>query len=171
MRTRLLDAQDWSTWRDIRLRALAESPSAFGSTYHRELAFTEDIWRSRLEDPDQVAVLAIDGSAPAGLPVGMAAGYPDEPGLLHVVAMWVDPKARGQRVAHLLLTALDEWAATHHRGLHLDVNITNRAARRSYERFGFVGTGETRPLREGSPESVERMVLPARRLTGTPGSR
>ena len=39
------------------------------------------------------------------------------------------------------------------------MNIANTAARRSYERYGFRGTRETRPLREGSAEVVERMVL------------
>ena len=42
------------------------------------------------------------------------------------------------------------------------MNIANTAARRSYERYGFRGTGETRALREGSAEVVERMVLPGR---------
>jgi ribosomal protein S18 acetylase RimI-like enzyme len=43
--------------------------------------------------------------------------------------------------------------------VHLDVETTNRGARRLYERLGFVATGETRPLRDGSPYHVERMVL------------
>ena len=42
--------------------------------------------------------------------------------------------------------------------LHLDVNTTNAGARALYERAGYVATGETRPLRDGSDERVERMV-------------
>ena len=43
--------------------------------------------------------------------------------------------------------------------LHLDVATGNAVARRSYERYGFVATGETRPIRDGSADRVERMVL------------
>ena len=38
---RVVDGDDWRTWREIRLRALRDSPSAFGSTYAREEALTE----------------------------------------------------------------------------------------------------------------------------------
>jgi GNAT superfamily N-acetyltransferase len=152
---RVLGADDWAAWRDLRLRALVESPSAFGATYAHERDFTPDVWREQVGDPDGVCVLAeCDGA-----PVGLTGGFRDLPGLLHVVAMWVDPAARGQRVAHLLLGAVETWAGDRGLGLHLDVNTANEPARRSYERYGFVGTGRTRPLRAGSAEVVEQMVL------------
>ena len=161
----MVGGDDWPAWREIRLRALLDSPSAFGSTYAREIGFAESDWRRRLEEPDAVSVLVLDD----GRPVGMGGAYQDQPGWLHVVAMWVDPVARGRGVAHLLLRALEGWAAERGLGLHLDVNTANAVARRFYERYGFVGTGETRPLREGAAEVKERMVLS--RLSGTPGSR
>lgn len=167
MDVRVLGGDDWPAWRCIRLEALRESPEAFGSTYARERAFTEELWRSRLEDPHAVSVLAspdgpaagtADASA-AGMAAGMAAGLQDLPGLLHVVAMWVDPACRGRGVSHSLLSAIESWADTRRLSLHLDVSIVNLAARHSYERFGFVPTGETSPLRVGSKDLKERMVL------------
>jgi ribosomal protein S18 acetylase RimI-like enzyme len=135
--------------------ALQDSPAAFGSTYRRELGHSEQDWRAGLEDPDRVAVLAsLDGRT-----VGIAGGYPDRPGLLHVVAMWVDPSVRGRGIAHRLLDALAGQAAGRDRTLHLDVALSNPSARRSYQRYGFVATGETRPLRPGSADLVERMLL------------
>ena len=102
-----------------------------------------------------VRVLAeVDGAL-----AGLAGGYPDLPGLLHVVAMWVDPAVRGRRVAAALLASVDAWAAERGTRLHLDVTTTNAAARRAYERYGFVGTGQSRPLRDGAAEVVERLVL------------
>ena len=151
---RVVTAEDWASWRDLRLRALADSPSAFGSTLEREQAFTRDDWVSRLTSPDGVALLAwLDH-----VPVGMGAGFQDLPGLLHVVAMWTDPAYRGRGVGSAVLTALEEWATTRGLRLHLDVNVANPGARALYERAGYVGTGETRPLREGSDERIERMV-------------
>lgn len=151
---REVGGEDWPTWREIRLRALADSPSAFGSTYTREVAFTEQDWRRRLAGDGVCVLVEVDG-----LPVGMGGGFRDLPGYLHVVAMWVDPAHRGRGVGHAVLRRVEVWARRRGLRLHLDVNTTNAAARRSYERFGFAVTGETRPLREGSDEMVERMVL------------
>ena len=152
---RAAEPVDWATWRDLRLQALQDSPSAFGSTYERERAFDETTWRERVQGRDGVSVLAwLDGTA-----VGMGGGFRDLPGFLHVVAMWTDPAHRGLGVGAAVLRALEAWAAPRDLRLHLDVNVANPGARALYERCGYVATGETRPLREGSPESVERMVL------------
>jgi len=152
---RVATGDDWPVWRDLRLRALRESPDAFGSTAAREEAFTEPDWRARLEEPGTVAVL-VEGD---GAAVAMGAAYPDLPGLLHVVAMWTDPAFRGRGLAGTVLAAIEEWAAARGLGLHLDVNVANPTARAAYERYGFSGTGETRPLRDGSDQLVERLVL------------
>ena len=153
--TRRLGPEDWRSWREIRLRALQDSPSAFGSTYASERSRPEAFWRERLSNPDNVAVLAESAARSAG----MAGGFRDLPGLLHVVAMWVDPGHRRHGVAHLVLDSVRDWGRDRGLRLHLDVETTNEAARRCYERYGFVATGETRPIREGSPDLVERMAL------------
>ena len=152
---RMLGSDDWRAWRAMRLQALQESPAAFGSTYAHEQHQPESFWRQRLGDPGSVSVLAGSGSRP----VGMGCGVPDLPGLLHVVAMWVDPAARRQGVAHAVLDVLRDRAAARDLLLQLDVETTNAAARRCYEAYGFVATGETRPIRKGSADVVERMVL------------
>lgn len=152
---RLVDADAWRTWRDIRLRALVDAPAAFGSTYEREAAFGEAEYRARL-GPSGPAVLGwADGTA-----VGMGAGYQDVEGWLHVVAMWVDPCWRGRQVGRGILEQIVGWASEHGLRSHLDVTLGNDAARRLYEDFGFVGTGCTEPLRPGSSYTIERMVLP-----------
>ena len=154
MRTRLLTTDDWALWRDIRLRALQDSPSAFGSTYEREQRFTEQTWRERLDDPEVASVMVEQD----GRPTAMGAGVPEPPADLHVVAMWVDPGRRGHGLAGEVLRALAAHAGERGLRLRLDVNTTNTAAIRCYERFGFVPTGATTPMREGSAELKMRMV-------------
>ena len=39
------------------------------------------------------------------------------------------------------------------------MNVTNAGARAAYERYGFVGTGQLEPLRPGSDQQIELMVL------------
>ena len=152
---RLVGEESWQLWRDIRLRALQESPLAFGSTYDREAAFTEADWRGRLGG-DGPAVLGFDGDEA----VGLAAGFSDLPGWLHVVAMWVDPDWRGHGIGRRLLDAVVRWAGERGLRCHLDVALGNDAARHLYEAYGFVATGQTEPLREGSAHLIERMTLP-----------
>ncbi len=163
---RLTTVADWAVWRDLRLRSLRDSPGAFGSTYAREAAFTEDDWRDRARGPAPGPGLEVEARGPAVLawvgdePVGMGAGYSDLPGWLHVVAMWTDPAWRGRRVGDAVVGFLVDWAGGRGLRVHLDVETGNAGARRLYERCGFTGTGETRPLRERSAHRCERMVLP-----------
>ena len=82
-------------------------------------------------------------------------GLFDDDDVVHVWGMWTDPAHRGRGHARRILDALiapDVEAV-------LDVNVTNGAARAAYERYGFVGTGETEPLRPGSDQRMELMVL------------
>jgi len=162
LEARVLTAADWEAWRDLRLRSLADSPNAYGSTLEREQAFTEADWRGRVAawtDPgDDVAGPAVLVHAD-GEPVGIGGGYRDEPGMLHVVAMWTDPAWRGRGVGRLVLDTLRAWADEHGLRLHLDVEASNHGARRLYERYGFEATGASRPLRPGSTYSCAHLVL------------
>jgi hypothetical protein len=66
---RRLSPDDWLLWREVRLRALEDSPDAFGATLSEWGAAGEDRWRSRLGTVpfNVVAVLGDD-------PVGQASG-------------------------------------------------------------------------------------------------
>lgn len=162
LRARLATAEDWPTWRELRLRSLADSPEAYGSTLELEQGFTEAQWRGRVagwRDPEnQVSGPAVLAYADDGA-VGMGGGYRDEPGMLHVVAMWTDPAWRGNGVGRLVLDTLRGWAEERGLTLHLDVAATNPDARRLYERYGFEPTGHTKPLRPGATTTCDRLVL------------
>ena len=151
-----IGGDDWERWRGIRLRALQDAPDAFGSTYERESAFVERDFRSRL-GVGGPAFLAVAGDEP----VGLGAGFQDLEGWLLVVAMWVDPGWRGRGIGQRVLDAIVGWAREHGLRVHLHVQAENGAARRLYERYGFMPTGETDALRPGSALTIERLVLPS----------
>ena len=135
---------DWEQMRDVRLAALAEAPSAFGSSYAREAAFTEEQWRGRISERSVTFFARVDsaGSAPAGL-----AGVYVEDGTANLVSMWVRPPARGLGVGKALIEAAAAWAkARGFAALFLWVTEPNTSARRLYEQCGFTPTGERQPL-------------------------
>ncbi|WP_242658144.1 GNAT family N-acetyltransferase [Klenkia brasiliensis] len=86
--------------RDVRLRALAADPDAFGPTLDGERDLAADRWRER------VTGAAWFLSHPLGL---VGATREDDDAVLS--GMWVSPTARGQGVGRLLVGAVDAWAA------------------------------------------------------------
>jgi GNAT superfamily N-acetyltransferase len=136
---------DWETLRDIRLAALRDAPDAFGSTYAEQVEFTKEDWLNRIAR--STTFLAYVGEA-ATQPVGIAGGYQEHPGVVELISMWVDPRARGRGVGEALITQVTDWARTQDEAatLHLWVTEINKAARRLYERCGFMPTGERQQL-------------------------
>jgi GNAT superfamily N-acetyltransferase len=135
---------DWELMRDVRLAALAEAPYAFGSSYAREVAFTEAQWRGRFSERS-VAFFAYDESDDA-TPAGLAGVYAPE-STADLVSMWVRPGFRGSGVGEALIEATAAWAKAHSFAtLFLWVTESNAPARRLYTRCGFTPTGETQPL-------------------------
>jgi ribosomal protein S18 acetylase RimI-like enzyme len=151
---------DWRRVRDVRLRALAADPSAFGSSLKREQGFDEQRWRSW--PATSAVLLAIDPDV-ADHPVGMAtlrafAGDENADGELN--AMWVEPERRGTGLGELLLqAALAAATAGGYRSVRLWVTDGNLGARTLYERAGFRRTGRTEPLLSDPQLAVHEYLL------------
>jgi ribosomal protein S18 acetylase RimI-like enzyme len=129
---------DEAALRDVRLQALRDAPEAFGSTLERELARTTEDWR-RWMAPGATFLFYDSGTA-RGLVAG--ARREDDPSVVQLMAMWVDPALRGSGAADTLVTALVAWAAAEGaRSVSLRVVKTNERARRLYERLGFGTAG------------------------------
>ena len=155
---RELTADDWATWRDLRLAALAEAPYAFGSRLADWQQAPEERWRDRLSIPASYNVLAeLDGR-----PVGMASGIPaeDEPDAVELISMWVSPDARGRQVGDRLVAAIADWGRRVGAGrLVLAVAADNPCATALYHRHGFVETGAPpRPMGEGDSARCELVM-------------
>lgn len=147
------------THRAVRLAMLLDTPLAFGSTFAREVALTDEQWRDRMQDSH--GWMAFDG----GLPVGSVTLFqaPDQPkDEAYLVGMWVAAHARGRGVADALVAALvDDARASGLRRLVLDVGADNTRAAGFYQRAGFVATGRTGllPHAEGVPEFEMELLL------------
>jgi GNAT superfamily N-acetyltransferase len=163
---RRIEPDEWKLLREVRLAALADAPSAFGSTYAREAGFAEDVWRDRIANAG--FFLAFDGAEPVGLAAGRR-DFAAPPTQRELVSMWVSRTARGRRIAGMLVEAVAAWARADGAGeLSLWVVIDNGAARRAYERLGFVANGIRQPVVPDEPDRVEEqmlLTLPADRPT------
>ena len=138
--------EEWQVLRDIRLAALRDTPSAFGSTYAQALQLADQDWRNRAAAGS--SFLAYLPEVSTTEPVGLAAGYLETPGTAELVSMWVSSQARGRGIGEALIARVAQWAGEQPetRTLHLWVTESNKPACRLYERCGFAPTGERQPL-------------------------
>jgi len=164
MQIRRIRPDEWRELRDLRLRALRDTPDAFGSTYEREAAEPEQAWRDWAADGaeggSQFWAFALDETS--GRVGGMALGsrHWQVEDAIGVFSMWVDPALRGRGLGRRLVEAVVGWARTTERPrVVLSVNETNATAIRLYERCGFTPTGTRHPIREDSPITAISMAL------------
>jgi GNAT superfamily N-acetyltransferase len=157
---RRLDPSEWSEYRDLRLRALQDSPDAFATTYADARARPDAEWRRRLANIEPTRDLPLVAETASGF-VGMAWAVADREGdAAHLYQMWVAPELRGGGVGRRLLDAAVEWARSRRvRRIILGVTCGNSAARRLYESAGFAADGAPEPLRPSSTLTVQSMAL------------
>ncbi len=150
---------EWRTYRDLRLRALADAPEAFGATLADEHRRSEEEWRTRLASSPSVDLPLL--AEVGGLPVGLAWGRIETPpDTAHVYQMWVEPAYRRMGIGQSLLKAIIDWATDAQvRWLDLGVTTGNTAAMRLYLRAGFEPVGEPGKLWPGSPVVAQPMRL------------
>ena len=147
IRLERITTQSAFVFKAVRLRALQDTPSAFGSTYARESQFSDEEWIKRagnMNGERSIGFIAMD----AGTACGIAACFLDQDDATqaHLVSMWTAPAHRQHGVGRLLVSEIEKWACQH--GVHvlrLMVVCNNESAIRFYERLGFARTGRTEP--------------------------
>lgn len=139
--------------RTFRLRALAGSPDAFGSTLAETRRYPDGYWSERAaggcDGIQRVVLVAEEGTHW----VGMAGAHVEDAAssLIELTSLWVEPAYRGRGIAHALCEAVLDW--TRRRGgrrLQLWVTEGNREAIGLYTGLGFHATGESQPVRPGT---------------------
>ena len=135
---------DVALFKEVRLKALKDSPDAFCSTYESALqrdqrSWEDQLWSTTTGDDRNTQFAFVDDQC-----IGMAALYrePSAPSG-DIIMMWVDPGYRGTSAASSLVGNLLSWAK--HSGfatVSLEVTDSNARAIRFYENQGFHDTGE-----------------------------
>ncbi len=173
---------DWAAIRDLRLRAVTDTPIAFVETPEQVLAVDEEGWRERARrnrhaaksapasDSMQVVAIAPDGRWVGSMVCFISEGSPGyvtepRPGArrANLVGVFVDPDWRaGAGVTDALLGEIARWAAGE-KGLselYLHVSDRNPRAIRSYEKRGFRATGIVDGM-PGDPDDREIEMVAA----------
>ncbi|GLZ89123.1 hypothetical protein Pres01_51740 [Metapseudomonas resinovorans] len=159
---RSIASSEWRDYRDVRLRALLDSPDAFGSTYDIEVTRPDDVWSARINSTissgTDRALFAFNCEQICGLAWCKLSA--SEPGVADLFQMWVAPASRGFGVGGALLKEALAWAASvnAHR-VRLGVTAADSPAMRLYKAHGFRPVGALEPLREGSSLMAQTMEL------------
>ncbi len=135
-------ADDWELLREVRLRALTDSPEAFLDTIEPASRLPESHWRQRATPGDaQACFLSAEGA-------GMVSCFvADDPETVFLVAMWVAPELRGTGAARDLVQRVVTWAREHGAArVCLSVEPGNDRAARLYEKCGFAETFDPPPF-------------------------
>ena len=138
-----LHADEWARLSNIRLKALIDSPYAFGGTYENERLFDEDKWR--LEFAKQAFVIAsVDGIDAGMMYVENLVG--DFGATCWIGGCWSDPDFRGVGLMRAMFEFLDKQAASRDWLIQgLGVWTDNDLAISAYEKLGFVEMGGPQP--------------------------
>ena len=158
-----MNPDGWKRVRRVRLRAFADTPNAFGTTFAEAEARPPRDWRTHIADDNVAIFVGKIGLLDVGIAIG--APYRGFEGSAGLFGMWVAPEFRGQGVAGRLIDAVVLWARERgHTRVLLDVGDSNAPAIRLYESKGFVPTGRTGslpPPREDVPEHQRELTLQA----------
>jgi GNAT superfamily N-acetyltransferase len=147
---RRIRADEWLKMRALRLHALADAPTAYGSTLAAEQAYSEDVWRERClgtaQGCDRATFVAERDGTWLGTVTGLA-GQPEETKQTTLlVAMFVAASVRREGLGVDLVSALTEWARDcGAKQIALWVTSDNDPAAALYGRCGFRFTGASKP--------------------------
>lgn len=136
-----LPVSKWRAYRDLRVRAIQESPQAFLDTEQEARVFPEKKWKQRLADA------AADKSWQMfvklqGKLVGMIGAFRNEENVQNnsatAVGLWVAPEARGKGVGRKLMeTLVDALEKKSIKTVYLSVNVEQKSAIALYKKLGF----------------------------------
>jgi ribosomal protein S18 acetylase RimI-like enzyme len=159
---RRIRVDEAATLKAVRLAALRDSPSAFGSNYQAEVAQPAEHWAERARHGstgnDSVTYFATVDERVVGL---VGAYRPSREAVVEVVSMWTAPEIRRTGAARRLVDAVLEWArAGSAEAVELWVTKGNDPAIDLYRSVGFRETGDHQALPSDPCKDEVRMRRP-----------
>ncbi len=160
---RQMRATEGAALRAIRLQALRDTPTAFGSTIaeteSRPLSYWDERAVEHAAGQKSVMFVAEDAGTWVGLVGSLLEGL-DNTLDVELFSMWVSPKYRRQGLGERLVEQIIAWAGNHDaKQIVLWVTKSNAPAVSLYTRCGFKTTGEVQPLPSKVALIEQRMVL------------
>lgn len=127
---------DWEDYKTIRLEALHTNPDKFGSSYQKEVAYSDETWRTLLENESS----AIFGLYYQGVLVGLTgvALYNGDHSKAILFSSFVKEEHRGKGLSKLFYAERIAWA----RGkgcvaILVSHRAGNEVSKAANQRFGF----------------------------------
>lgn len=153
MEIRELGPDDGLAYREVRLRALREAPTAFASTFEEESAQPDEFWQnlvSMTAESMESVLFAVDRGAGTLAGTAFVRVSPSAPHDAYVGGMWVDEDLRGGGWADALLESAERFSRRlGSQAIELWVSGSNPLAQRFYERNGYRPTGVREPQASG----------------------
>ena len=150
----VINADQWTRLRDIRLDSLKESAFAFGGSYEAELQFSEIDWRAKFEKLDFL-IAVVDGVDAALMSVEELDG--DYGATCWIGACWSNPNYRGKGLMRAMFSFVDlqdrNWGVQ-----GLGVWTDNYRAISVYEALGFVKMGVDNPSTRQPGKFFQKMI-------------
>jgi len=141
---RQLSEADAAEYAELRLAALRDAPTAFGSSYEEERLVTPATWRSRIAGGLQQATFGgyVDGGL-AGLCTVVREQKLKQRHKAYLYSVYVAPEQRGRGLARQLIEAAIAYARSLEgvRQLLLTVTDGNLQAQKLYAGLGFMTYG------------------------------
>ncbi|HEY9629515.1 MAG TPA: GNAT family N-acetyltransferase [Coleofasciculaceae cyanobacterium] len=162
MHIRTLQPHEASLFREVRLRALADSPNAFAETLQQAQTQPQTYWEMLTHSLSQPNSHVMFLAEQAGLVVGFTFGLVDRQDSKtgHLGGMWVDPTCRAQGIGSALIAEVLTWAQQRSQTkLELWVTEGNVKAMGLYKKVGFVDTGKRDVLPSNPALQIIQMSL------------
>lgn len=151
-----LQKHDWQRLKSLRMRSVADTPSAFGTSLECMKARTGAFWSTQVETMACFVVCHFHRDTRDDLGLVRGAHDPEAAEQVWLLGMWVDPIARGHGLGQELGQAVLDWARQLDEVcvVKLKVAHDNRPAIALYERLGFKATAHEQRDRAEQTQNV-----------------
>lgn len=129
-----LPSDKWHLYRDMRLSALKNTPTAFASSFEQEKQFNEEVWRQNIDN----MWFAVSHDQLIGMVGLLLIEQKNNTHIGYLVSLWVLPEFQKRKAGQALIRELQNFATKNNLiKIALEVTASNREAVGLYEKMGF----------------------------------